>query len=55
MVRHRFVQVVAQIPAMRQIDLHVLHELPLRTDPLEKHNALKLEEDNRVDGRTSHP
>ena len=45
------VQGVAQVPAVGQVEAGRLDQLPLGADPLEEHDQLQLEEDDRVDAR----
>ena len=51
MLGQRLIQVIAQIPAVRQIQASHLDQSPFRADPLEEHDELELEEDDRIDGR----
>src|SRR3954468_12131175 len=48
-VGERFVQGVAEVPAMGEIEACGLDELPFRANPLEEHHQLQLEEDDPVD------
>lgn len=50
-VGERFIEGIAQVPAMRQVQTGGLHELALRAEPLEKHDELQFEEHHRIDGR----
>src|SRR5262245_13733270 len=45
------IQVVAQVPAMGQIQAGHLHQLPFGANALEEHDELELEEDHWIDGR----
>src|SRR5258708_26787487 len=46
-------QVISQVPADAEpVGCH-LHQLPFRTNSLKKHHQLQLEEDHRVDRRTT--
>ena len=49
-VGQRLVQGVAEVPAMGQVQAGQLDQLALRADPLEEHDQLELEEDDRIDG-----
>ena len=49
MIGERLIQRVAEIPAVREVEAGRLDQLPLRADPLEEHDELQLEEDDRVD------
>ena len=49
-VGQRLIEGVAQIPAMGQVEAGGLDQLALGADPLEEHDQLQLEEDDRVDG-----
>jgi hypothetical protein len=48
----RFVQVVANEPAMSQIEIHRLHQLALGANAFEESDQLEPEEHHRIDGRT---
>ncbi len=48
-VRQRLIQVIAQVPAMREVKRHRLHQLALGAQTLEEEDELELEEDDRVD------
>ena len=50
-VGQRLVQVVAEVPAVRQVEGDRLHELALGPQTLEEHDQLELEEDHGVDAR----
>ena len=50
MVGQRLEEVVAQVPPQREAVGDDTHELALRTEVLEEHHQLELEEDDRVDG-----
>jgi hypothetical protein len=49
-VRQRLIQVAAQQPAMREIEIGELDKLAFGTHPLNKHHEVKLEEGHRIDG-----
>jgi hypothetical protein len=44
-----FIERIADVPAVGQVEAGRLDELPLRADPLEEHDQLQLEEDDRID------
>jgi len=50
-VGQRLVRGVAEVPAVGQVQAGDLDQLTLRADPLEEHDQLELEEDDRVDAR----
>jgi hypothetical protein len=50
-IGQRLVQGVAEVPAMGQVHAGQLDQLALRADPLEEHDQLELEEDDRIDAR----
>jgi len=47
-VGERLVEVVAEIPAVGEIERHRAHQLTLRAQPLKEEDQLQLEEDDRV-------
>ena len=49
MVGQVLVQGVAEVPAVGQVEAGRLDQLALGADPLEEHDQLQLEEDDRVD------
>ena len=49
MVGERLVEGVAEVPAVGQVEAGGLDQLALGADPLEEHDQLQLEEDDRVD------
>jgi hypothetical protein len=49
-IRQVFIEGIAQIPAMGQVEAGGCDELTLGADPLEEHHELQLEEDGRVEG-----
>jgi hypothetical protein len=53
MVRQHVVQGVPQIPAMGQVEAGCRDELALGPDPLEEHDELQFEVDDRVDARAA--
>ena len=53
MVRYWFIQVIADIPAMRHVHGDALHHLPFRADTFKEHDELQFEEDDRVNRRTA--
>jgi hypothetical protein len=52
-VRQGFVEGLAQIPPVSEVQAGGLDELAFGADPLEKHDELQLEEDDRVNARSS--
>jgi hypothetical protein len=48
-----FVEVVAELPAVGEVETRGLDELAFRADALEEHDQLELEEDHRVNGGTA--
>ncbi len=50
MVGDWLIQVIANVPAVRQVEAHHLHEFALRADTLKEHNELQLEEHHGVNG-----
>ena len=53
MIRELFVEGVAQIPAVGQVEAGRRDELARGADPFEEHDQLQLEKDDRVDARPS--
>jgi len=49
MIGQRFVEIVAEIPTMSQIETGDLDEFALRAEVLEEHDEMELEEDDRID------
>jgi hypothetical protein len=48
----RFIEVVAEIPAMREVELRLLHELTFRADALEEYHQLEPEKTTgSIEGR----
>src|SRR5436309_1042955 len=52
-IGERFIEVVAKVPAMSEVELRLFHGLAFGTDALEEHHQLELEEDRRIDGGTT--
>lgn len=52
-VRERLIEVVAEVPAMRQVEAGQLNELALGADALEEHDEVEPEEDDGIDGGTA--
>ena len=48
MVRYIFIQVIANEPAVCQVQTNRLHQKSFRSDPFEECDQLKLGEDNRI-------
>jgi hypothetical protein len=49
-VGQRLIQVIPQVPAVRQVQTGNFDELALRAESLEEHDQLELEKDHRIDG-----
>ncbi len=52
-VRQVLVERVAEVPAVGEVETRGRDELALGADPLEEHDELQLEEDDRVDARSA--
>jgi len=48
-----FIEGVAEVPAVSQVEARCLDELSFGADALEEHDQLQFEEDHRVNGRPS--
>jgi hypothetical protein len=53
MVWQRFIELIAQVPAVGDMIADGLHHLALGADALKEHDELQLEEHHRVDARSS--
>jgi len=53
MIGQGLVQIVANIPTNAEPIRRMPHQLPFRTDALEKHHELELKEDDGIDGWTT--
>src|SRR5215211_1572597 len=47
------IQIIADEPAMSQIEIHSLHQLSFRADPFKKSDELQLEEHDWINGCTT--
>jgi hypothetical protein len=53
-IRHCFVQIVADKLPMGEVKAHRFHQLPLGADPFKEHNELQFEEDYGVNRGSPH-
>ncbi len=52
MIGKSFVQIIAKIPADTEPICRLIHQLPLGTNAVKKHDQLKLKEDDGIDRGT---
>ena len=53
MIRQRFIERIAEIPAVRAMQAHRIQQLALRAQPFEEEDQLELEADDGVDARAT--